>query len=199
MKLPGSYQKSSSSRMLIGLSAGSCFATDIYQNFYIGLIPFLVLKFNLSLAQVSLMGATSIIANCLFSPLFGYMSDRYGFKYFVVAGPLFSLIFLSIIGVIPKLWLVLLILFFGNLAIATFHPSSVPIAGYHRGNRKGLGTSLINFGGIFGGAIGAFLIIVIYEKTGIILTLFLMIFGFITAILIVGFLPDKKNKLHKKK
>ena len=156
-----------------------------------------ILKININISRTE-SEITGQLSKVKFQQNADWTVDRYGFKYFVVAGPLFSLIFLSIIGVIPKLWLVLLILFFGNLAIAAFNPSSVSIAGYHRGNRKGLRTSLINFGGIFGGVIGAFLIIVIYEKTGIILTLFLMIFGFITAILIVGFLPDKKNKLHKK-
>lgn len=184
--------------MLIGLSAGSHFVTDIYQNFYVGLIPFLTAKFDLSLAQVSLLGATSVIANSLFSPLFGHMSDRYGFKYFVIAGPLFSSVFLSILGVISDFWLVLIILFFGNLAIAAFHPSSAAIAGHHGGSRKGFGTSLINFGGIFGGAIGAFLIILIYQKAGIRVTPFLMVFGIMAALLLMKFLPGNKDRSGKK-
>ena len=47
-----------SSRLQVGLSAGSHFITDIYQSAYIGLIPFLTVKFDLSLFQVSLLGAT---------------------------------------------------------------------------------------------------------------------------------------------
>lgn len=186
-------RKNISGQALVGLSAGSHFITDVYQNFYIGLIPFLTLKFGLSLAQISLLGATSIIANSFFSPVFGYMSDRYGYKYFVISGPLFSSIFLSIIGILPKFWMVLAVLFFGNLAIAAFHPSSASIAGYHGGAKKGLGTSLINFGGIFGSAIGTFFIILIYQKAGINKTPALMFFGLITTILLIIYLPKGKK------
>nr|MBC8421261.1 hypothetical protein [Actinomycetota bacterium] len=49
-------------KLQIGLSAGSHFITDIYQSAYIGLIPFLTLKFGLSLFQVSLLGVTSVLA-----------------------------------------------------------------------------------------------------------------------------------------
>ena len=74
-----------SSRLQVGLSAGSHFITDIYQSVYIGLIPFLTLKFGLSLFQVSLLAATSIVANSLFSPIFGILSDRQGLRYHLVA------------------------------------------------------------------------------------------------------------------
>src|SRR4030042_5617130 len=89
-------------RQQIYLSAGSHFITDIYQSFIIGLIPLLKLKFGLSLFEVGLLTATSVIANSLFSPIFGFFSDRYGLKYFLILGPLVTSIFLSLLGIIPN-------------------------------------------------------------------------------------------------
>ena len=89
-------------KLQIGLTTGSHFITDIYQSFYIGLIPIFTYKFGLSLFMVSLLSATSVISNSLFAPVFGYMADRHGLKYFIVAGPLVASIFLSVLGVIPS-------------------------------------------------------------------------------------------------
>jgi len=177
----------------VGLSAGSHFVTDIYQSAYIGLIPFLTVKFDLSLSQVSLLAASSIIANSLFSPVFGMLSDRHGLKYYLVAGPLFTSIFLSFIGVLPDFYLILLFLFIGNLGIAAYHPASAAIAGHYGGSRKGLSSSLINFGGNLGSAFGSLIIILILEKAGIEYTPLILIPGIITSLVLLKYAP--KNNI----
>src|SRR4030042_3308416 len=149
-------------KLQIGLTAGSHFITDIYQSFYIGLIPIFTYKFGLSLFMVSLFSATSVISNSLFSPILGYMADRRGLKYFIVAGPLVTSIFLSMLGVIPNYWIIILFLFIGNLGIAAYHPASAAMAGHYGGKKRGLGTALINFGGNFGVAFGSLLVILIF-------------------------------------
>ncbi len=176
-------------KLQVGLSAGSHFITDIYQSAYIGLIPFFTLKFGLSLFQVSLLGVTSILANSLFSPVFGMLSDKHGLKYFMIAGPLVTSIFLSTLGIIPDYYLILILLFLGNLGVAAFHPASAAIAGHYGGKRKGIGSSLINFGGNFGSAIGSLLIILIFEKAGIEFTPLIMIPGIIMALVLVKYAP----------
>lgn len=176
-------------KIQIGLSAGSHFITDIYQSAYVGLIPFLTLKFGLSLFQVGLLGATSVLANSLFSPIFGLLSDRHGLKYYMIAGPLFTSIFLSILGIIPNYYLILILLFLGNLGIAAFHPASAAVAGHYGGKRKGIGSSLINFGGNFGNAIGSLLIILIFENAGIEFTPLIMVPGIIMALVLAKYAP----------
>jgi FSR family fosmidomycin resistance protein-like MFS transporter len=175
----------------VGLSAGSHFFTDIYQSAYIGLIPFLTVKFGLSLFQVSLLAAVSVLANSLFSPIFGMLSDKHGLKYYLVAGPLFTSIFLSMLGILPGFYLVLIFLFFGNLSIAAYHPASAAIAGHFGGKRKGISSSLINLGGNLGNAVGSLLIILILEKLGIEYTPLIMIPGIITALVLLRFAPGK--------
>lgn len=176
-------------KIQIGLSAGSHFITDIYQSAYVGLIPFLTLKFGLSLFQVSLLGVTSILANSLFSPIFGMLSDKHGLKYYMIAGPLVTSVFLSMLGIIPDYYLVLVLLFLGNLGVAAFHPASAAIARHYGGKRKGMGSSLINFGGNFGNATGSLLVILIFEKAGIEFTPLIMIPGIIMALVLVKYAP----------
>ncbi len=179
----------SNSRLQVGLSAGSHFITDIYQSAYIGLIPFLTVKFELSLFQVSLMAASSILANSLFSPIFGILSDRHGLKYYLVAGPLFTSVFLSMLGILPGFYLILIFLFLGNLSIAAYHPASAAIAGHFGGRRKGISSSLINLGGNLGNALGSLLMILILEKLGLQFTPLIMIPGIITALVLLRFAP----------
>ncbi len=180
-------------KLQILLSSSSHFITDIYQSFIIGLIPILALKFNLSLFKVGLLTATGTIANSLFSPIFGYFSDRHGLKYYLIAGPLFTSIFLSLIGIIPNYYLLLLFLFLGNLSIAAYHPASAAIAGHFGGDKKGLGSSIINFGGNLGYSIGSLLIILVTEKLNIYFTPIAIIPGLVIVIFLFKFAPDIKS------
>ncbi len=177
----------------ISLTAGGHFITDIYQNFYIGLIPILTYKFGLSLFMVSLLSATSIISNSFFAPVFGYMADRHGLKYFIVVGPLITSIFLSVLGVIPSYWVIILFLFLGNLGVAAFHPSSAAMAGHYGGKKKGLGTALISFGGNAGSAFGSLLVILILKKIGMNYTPLAMIPGIVIALILLRYIPLKQN------
>ncbi len=180
-------------KLQIGLTAGSHFITDIYQSFYVGLIPILTYKFGLSLFMVSLLSATSVISNSLFAPVFGYMADRHGLKYFIVAGPLVTSIFLSMLGVVPNYWVIILFLFLGNLGIAAYHPASAAMAGHYGGKKKGLGTALISFGGNFGVAFGSLLVILILKKIGINYTPLTMIPGIAIAFILLRYVPSKQN------
>ena len=124
----------------------------------------------------------------------------------MIAGPFFTSIFLSIIGVLPNFYLLLTFLFFGNLAISAFHPASASIAGHHGGRKKGMGSSIINFGGNFGNALGSLLAILIVIRLGLNFTPIAMIPGILMAIIlfrygpssVTGTVPKKKFNLFKK-
>ena len=183
-------KKDNFNRLQISLSTGSHFITDIYQSFYIGLIPLFTLKFGLSLFEVSLLSVASILANSLFSPIFGYLSDRQDLKYYMIAGPLFASIFLSIAGILPNFYLILVFLFIGNLSIAAFHPASASIAGHYGGRKKGMGSSIINFGGNFGNAAGSLLAILIIVNLGLNFTPIAMIPGLVMAFILFRYGPS---------
>ena len=80
----------------IALGSTTHMVTDIYASFIVGMIPILTARFGLSLFLVSLLTAVSFISANLTQPIFGYLSDKYGTKNLLVAGPLIASIFLSI-------------------------------------------------------------------------------------------------------
>lgn len=183
-----------SGRLQVILSAVSHFITDIYQAFIIGLIPLLTLKFDLSLFQVALLTATSVMANSFFSVFFGFFSDRHGIKYFLIIGPFVTSVFLSLLGIIPNYYLLIICLFIGNLGIAAYHPASAAVAGHFGGNRKAVSSSIINFGGNFGSALGVLLIILIVENINVKFTPAAMIPGIIMVIILLKYVPSSISK-----
>lgn len=171
--------------------------TDLYSSFIIGLIPVLAAKFNLSLFMISILTSTSSISNSLTQPIFGYLSDKYGSRYFLIAGPLFSSIFISLMPIMPSYYIVLVFLFLGNLSISAFHPPNAATSGHFGGRRKGLGSSIISFAGTFGYSLGSIFIILIIEKLGIHYTPIAMIPGIIMTLIMIKFMPNfhlNKNK-----
>ncbi|MBM3709590.1 MAG: MFS transporter [Actinobacteria bacterium] len=181
-------------RLQVTLSAVSHFITDIYQAFIVGLIPLLTIKFGLSLFQIALLTATSVIANSFFSPVFGFFSDRHGIKYFLIIGPLVTSVFLSLLGIIPNYYLLIICLFIGNLGIAAYHPASAAVAGYFGGSRKAVSSSIINFGGNFGNALGVLIIILIVENIDMKFTPAAMIPGIIIVIVLLKYAFSSVNK-----
>ena len=178
----------------IYLISGVHLVTDLYAAFVIGLIPVLTLKFELSIFMVAILTSVNQIANSLTQPIFAYFADKKYAKYYLVAGPLFASIFISLIGISSSYYLILFLLFFGNLSISAYHPPSASFGGLFGGNKRGLSNSIISFGGNLGYALGALYVIFIVEKLGIEYTPLAMIPGIIAAFLVLKFVPDSINK-----
>lgn len=177
-------------RSQIAISTTSHMVTDLYASFVIGLIPVLADKFNLTLFMVGLLTSVNQITNSFTQPLFGYFSDKYGGKYFLVSGPLFASIFISFLGIAPNYYIILILLFLGNLSVAALHPPSAAMASYFGGKRKGFGNSIISFGGSLGYSTGSLFIIYVVEKLGMNFTPITMIPGIIMAIILIKLIPD---------
>ncbi|MBM3700702.1 MAG: MFS transporter [Actinobacteria bacterium] len=180
--------KKKNGRSQIALAMGGHAVSDLYASFIIGLIPILAIKFNLSLFLVGLLTSITGIANSLTQPVFGFLSDKYNMKYFLIIGPLFSAIFISLLPVMPKYYLVLIFLFIGNLSISAMHPPTAAIGGKFGGRLRGLSNSLISFSGTFGYAFGSIFIIAIVEKLGSTYAPLTMIPGIIMAIILFKYL-----------
>ncbi len=180
----------------IYLTSGVHLVTDLYASFVVGLIPVLTLKFGLSIFMVAILTSVNQIANSLTQPIFAYFADKKYAKYYLIAGPLFASIFISLIGISPSYYLILFLLFFGNLSISAYHPPSASFGGLFGGNKRGLSNSIISFGGNLGYALGALYVISIVEKLGLKYTPLAMIPGIIAAVLVLKFVPDSINKRH---
>ena len=164
--------------------------TDTYASFIIGLIPVLALKLELSLFLVGVLTSINFIANSLTQPLFGFLSDKYNMRYFLIAGPLVSSVFISLLGISPNYWFLLLFLFLGNLGVAAIHPPSAAAANYFGGKRKGFSNSIISFGGTIGFSMGSLFVITIVKNLGLRFTPIAAIPGIIMALFMVKFAPS---------
>jgi FSR family fosmidomycin resistance protein-like MFS transporter len=175
-------------KLQIGLAMSGHAITDLYSSFIIGLIPILAIKFSLSLFLVGLLTAITGISNSLTQPVFGYLADKYNTKYFLVAGPLFSAILISLMPIMPSYYLIVIILFLGNLSVAMMHPPTAAMGSQFGGKRKGFSNSLISFSGTAGYALGSMFIILVIEKLGISFSPITMIPGIVMAIILFRYI-----------
>ena len=174
----------------IFLSFSTHMVTDTYASFIVGLIPILAVKLELSLFLVSILTSVNFISNSLTQPAFGYLSDKYGIRYFMIAGPLVASIFISILGVSPNYWSILIFLFLGNLGVAAIHPPTAATASHAGGSRKGFINSIISFGGTAGFSAGSLFVILIINKLGLKFTPLAAIPGIIMALILMKFDPS---------
>ena len=163
--------------------------TDTYSSFIVGLIPVLTARLELSLFLVSILTAVNFISSSLTQPAFGYFSDRYGVKYFLIAGPLIASVFISILGVLPGCFPILIFLFLGNLGVAAIHPPTAASASHFGGSRKGFSNSIISLGGTIGFSAGSLFVVFIIKKLGLTFTPLAAIPGIIMAIVLLKFAP----------
>lgn len=128
---------------------------DLYAAFLHPLLPRIMEKLDLSIALAALLATTLTIASSLLQPLMGILADRWGARAFVVAGPLFSGVFMSLIGVAPSLTALIVVLVFAGLGSAAFHPPGAAMAvRVEAGGSRGMRYSLFSFGGSAGFALG---------------------------------------------
>ena len=179
-----------SSKFPVWITFSGHLTNDLYESFIIGLIPILKDRFVLSLFMVALLTSVGTLSGSLSQPIFGYLADRLQIKYFMVFGLLLHSILLSIIGILPNYYLILIFIFIGNLGNSAFHPSSASVAGHFGGSRKGLSSSLIALGGHTGYSIGALIIILIFTQFGLKYVPIAMILGIIMALIIYKYIPS---------
>lgn len=128
---------------------------DAYSAFVPPLLPRLMDRLDLSIALAATVAMSYSIASSLLQPLLGYMADRYGRRSLLVGGLLLSAIFVSMLGLAPTFWMLILMLAVGGLGSAAFHPPGASYA-VRVGEGKGRGArySVFAFGGSAGYALG---------------------------------------------
>ncbi len=174
----------------IFLAFGTHMTTDIYASFIVGMIPILTVRYGLSLFLVSVLTSVNFIAANLSQPIIGFLADKYRIKYFLILGPLFASVFISLLGIAPTYWTILILLFLGNIGVAIIHPPTAAIANIFGGRRKGFTNSLVSFGGSLGFSFGSIFIIFIIERFGLAFTPLAAIPGLIVAAFTMRFAPD---------
>ncbi len=163
---------------------------DAYASFLHPLLPRLMDKFGLSITLAAALAMIFSLSSSIMQPLAGYLADRFGRKMFVVAGPLISGMFLSLIGIVPSLSMLLLILMMGGIGSAVFHPPGAAMsARAEEGKGSGLRMSFFSCCGSLGYAVGPLFIVFLVTTVGLENMWLAFLPAILLAIILVWVLP----------
>jgi FSR family fosmidomycin resistance protein-like MFS transporter len=121
--------------------AGAHFVHDVYTATVAPLLPVLIEKLSLSLAQAGSLTAILQLPAML-NPLIGYMADKVSLRYFVILAPAVTATLISSISFADSYWAVAALLFITGISVAAFHAPSPAIIARVAGRKVGLGMSL---------------------------------------------------------
>ena len=128
---------------------------DLYSAFLQPLLPRLMTELDLSITLAASLTTALALGGSVLQPFMGAAADRYGVRRFVIAGPLISAVFLSLIGIADSFLALVCLLAIGGLGSAVFHPPATALAaGAGRGGGAGARFSVFSFGGALGSALG---------------------------------------------
>jgi FSR family fosmidomycin resistance protein-like MFS transporter len=144
-------------RAMAMLSAGHLF-TDVGQGSIPALLPFLIVKDNLSYAGASALILAATIASSVIQPLFGHLSDRRSLPGLMPLGPALGGLGVGLAAVAPSYGLTFAAVVVSGIGVAAFHPEGSRFANYVSGARRSSGMSLFSVGGNIGFALGPALV-----------------------------------------
>lgn len=157
------------------------FSIDLFS----GALPIVLLFIKdtlaLSLEQTGAIIGLYSISTSLAQPLFGYLSDARGGRWFAVGGLIWMSILHGLVGLMPSYGMVLLVAVVAGLGSAAFHPQGASGANVAAGDRRQAGVAMFMVGGNIGYAVGPALAGVILTALGTRGTLVLALIGLAIA------------------
>ncbi|MFH1863125.1 MAG: MFS transporter [bacterium] len=143
------------------------FVNDGYGGFLAPLLPILAEKHHLSLSLVSLLVTVQTLTASLSQPAWGYLSDRFPSRLFIIMGVLFAGIFSSLIGTVESFAILVLCILLGGLGTACFHPMATSLAAAYTKENKGLAIALFITAGTAGYSFGPVFISFLVSELGL--------------------------------
>jgi MFS transporter, FSR family, fosmidomycin resistance protein len=140
---------------------------DIYSAFLHPLLPRIMQKLDLNIAQAAALTMTLSLAASVVQPAIGSFADRFGRRWFVLLGPLLTAVFMSMIGKAPSFAVLIAFLVLGGLGSAAFHPPGAAMAAGTISERRGTRYSMFSFGGSVGYALGPLVAVGIVAAGGL--------------------------------
>ena len=131
-----------------------------------------------------LLIAISGVFNSFSQVVFGRLADRGRTAHFLILGVAIPAVCTSLMGVVPSLFLLMLLLVIGGMGVAAFHPPAAVQAGALAKRGRGFGVSLFITGGNVGQAIGPFCIMLLLNRYGLKQLVWCMIPGLLVALLV---------------
>lgn len=151
----------------LGLMTLGHYVDDIYPGFIPPLLPLFIDKFGLSLALAGAIGTVLSITTSVSQLGFGWLADRVGRRFFVVAGPLTACLLFSLAPLSSSYAQLVVLAALGGFGVAAFHPSAAALAAGFAGSRRSLGVSVFAAAGALGFATGPMLILWVVSTFGL--------------------------------
>ena len=139
------------------LSAGHL-STDITQGALPAILPFLKDAHQLNYTQLGGLVFAMSVTSSVVQPMFGYYADRISLPWLMPVGLLLTGLGMSLVGVAPNYWLILLVVSICGLGVAAFHPEAARLANRVSAENKATAMSIFSFGGNAGFALGPLLL-----------------------------------------
>jgi FSR family fosmidomycin resistance protein-like MFS transporter len=143
-------------KAMAALSSGHL-VVDLAQGALPALLPFLVLRFDLSYTEAAALVLAGTISSSIVQPAFGLWSDARGALWLLPAGVAVAGLGMAAASVAPAYPLVILAVLVSGLGVAAYHPEGSKFASYVSGRRRASGMSLFSVGGNIGFALGPLL------------------------------------------
>jgi MFS transporter, FSR family, fosmidomycin resistance protein len=135
------------------LSAGHLM-NDLYGNFITSLMPYLVIRGQITTTAAGLVLLVYLIGSSVLQPIFGLMADRTGRRAFAIVGPVWAGIAAAVIGRAGTTVMLLTIAGIGGLGTAAFHPQAASMVDSLSPTNKGRSMAYFSMGGNIGFALG---------------------------------------------
>lgn len=169
------------------------FFGDSLNSMLSALLPTLQARFDLTGTTLALLVATMWFSSSMMQPVFGALADRVSRRAVASLGVIANAAFLSLIGVVPTVWLLFGILLAGGFGSAALHPVGTSVARMSGGRNKGLAIGLFSAGGMIGFAVGPVVILYVISTFGFGATPWLMVPGVILGALLWFLLPKDEQ------
>ncbi len=165
------------------------FTGDFYVSFVNPLMPVLVERFALSLAQVGLIAGMTRMLAFVVQPAVGYFADRYRSRIFILGGPLLSLIFIALLGRATSYPVLLLFIALASVGSSMFHPSVAGMVANYAGRHFGFSMSIFNMGGTLAFGLGPLAIAYVVSRYGLEASFWTAVPGLALMVLLFRIVP----------
>lgn len=183
----------------VSLVAFSHFIHDVYTSFLPPLLPLIIQKLSLTLGQAGFLSTVMQIP-ALLNPFIGLFADSKGLaRWLVILAPTMTAVPMSLIGVAPSYWILLVMLFLAGTSVALYHVPAPVMVSHLAGNRTGRGMSFFMTGGELSRAFGPMIAVALVSIFGLEGFYPVMIVAFLTSVFLYLTLEpvSKKEKVRK--
>jgi len=165
------------------------FIGDFYNSFVIPLLPLFINKFSLTLAQAGLITGLGRFLAFIVQPPVGYLADRYRTRIFILGGPLLVTVFISLTGIAPDYWILILFVCLGSIGSSMFHPTTAGMIEPYAGKNFSFAMAIFGTGGTLAFALGPLFISWFVSTYGLSITPYAMIIGLVTLVYLYRSVP----------